>query len=367
MNTESQESRKQGSLFDAPNPVNEGQVRRTAEAFMDIASDIPEDAPIVEPVQQPRQPSVAQPVQDVAGPALNHVGKSLATSGLNLGPKYLDALSQLDAIQDTKAVSVQLPMAMKKVELTAITGAEEQALKTASVAPEAFLKKLNELLYNHTIFEDGSRPSFGEYLSGIYPPDKSTLIWGLLSASYVVLPDIERTCTECDQINLIKSVPKDLIHDDTFQKVWDNPISPADFTIKQEAFDGFVTLEFGIPNEKDRILVTGMIHPETMKGNIAKEGTIMSQLDALVYFTRSITVGEPGQQTVLTNLTQDIYPFIQNLSPKIADGIRAAVDLSIFDEYMPEFYLQTTCDHCGADQRAIVDPEMTFFRKSLAL
>ncbi len=357
--TQPQPQPQQKNLFDdIPNTISEQQTRRKSEAFADMAANIPDEV-----FQERIQPQPQVPAQ----PILNQVDKSRMNQNLHLGPKYLDALSQLDTIQDTKAIAVQLPMSLKKVEITAITGAEEQALKTASVAPESFLKKLNELLYNHTIFEDGSRPSFSDYLNEIYPPDKSALIWGLLSSSYVVLPELERTCTKCEKSNIIKSVPKDLIHDDTFTKIWDQDVPPAEYIVKQEAFDGFITFEFGIPTEKDRILITGMIHPETLKDNIIKEGTIMSQLDVLVFFTKSITVGEPGSQTVLTDLTQDIYPFLRNLSPKVADGIRAAVDLSIFDEYMPEFYIQTQCEHCGEQQKTIVDPEMTFFRKSLAL
>ncbi len=349
----------------------EHQSKRTSEAFMDMASNIPEEM-VKRDNHQETNPSMTQEEFQQQQPlnvqnSLNQTDKSRVNQGLNLGPKYLNALSQLDAITDTKAVSVQLPLSMKTVEMTAITGAEEQALKTASVAPESFLKKLNELLYNHTLFVDGARPTFNEYLGGIYPPDKSTLIWGLLSASYVVLPEMERLCDACEKPNIIKSVPKDLIHEDTFKRIWDKELPPAEYTVRQEVFDGYITFEFGIPTERDRVLITGMIHPETMKDNISKEGSVMSSLDMLVFFTRSITVGEPGSQTVLTDLTQDIYPFIRNLNPKIADGVRSTVDLTIFDDYMPDFYIESKCEHCGADQKAPVDPEITFFRKCLAL
>ncbi len=344
--------------------MQENQTRQTSEAFMDMASGISEDmarrGPMPEPKPEPRP-------EPRPGNTFEPTDRSRVDQGLNLGPKYLNALSQLDQITDTKAVSVQLPMSMKTVEMTAMTGAEEQALKTASVAPESFLRKLNELMYNHTIFVDGTRPTFNDYLTGIYPPDKAALIWGLLSSSYVVLPELERQCDKCKKTNVVKSVPKDLIHDDTFKRLWDKPQTPAEYTVRQEVFGGYITFELGIPNERDRILITGMIHPDTMKENVAKEGNVMSQMDMMVFFTRSITVGEPGNQTVLTDLTQDIYPFLINLNPKIADGIRSTVDLTIFDDYMPDFYLNSDCDHCGASQKILMDTEITMFRKTLAL
>ncbi len=355
----------QPNLFDTIPEINdqERQTQRTTEAFLDMANNIPEQP---EPEVVPTQPAPAKPSASLDN-SLNRVDKARMDTGPVLGPKYLEALNQLDVINDTKAISVQMPMNMQKVEMTAITGAEEQSLKTASVAPESFLKKLNELLYNHTIFLDDSRPTFNEYLSNIYPPDKAALIWGLMSASYVVLPELERECEVCAENYVVKSAPADLIHEDTFKRIWDQELSPADYTVTQSAFDGFVTFEFGIPTERDRIIITGMLHPETLKDNIAKSGTLLTQLDMLVYFTRSITVGEPGHQTILTDLAQDIYPFIQNLSPKVADGIRSSTDLSIFDEYMPEFYIESTCDHCGAPQRVEVDVELMFFRKSISI
>ncbi len=334
---------------------NERQTKRSAEAFLETASGIPEEMLNREPQRQ-SEPQNPTPVE-----------KSRVSSGLNLGPKYLDALSQLKTLEDTRAISVQLPMSLKTVEMTAITGVEEQALKTASVAPETFLKKLNELLYTHTTFMNGDKPTFSEFLDGIYPPDKAALIWGLLSSSYVVLPELERECTSCGSNYLIKSTPKELIHEDTFQKIWDHELSPAEFTVKQEAFNGYVTFEFGVPTEKDRIVITSLLQPEDIKNNVSKEGTILTQLDMLTFFTRSITVGDPGEETVLTDLTQDIYPFVRNLSPKIADGIRSEIDLSIFDEYMPNFYIETPCTHCGVTQKAEVDIELIYFRKSLSV
>ncbi len=360
--------------------LQENQTNQSAQAFIDMADTVGQTKQTSQTSQTegisnemlnrnlpPQNAQIQEPLATASTPSLSNIDKSGIDQGRNLGPKYLSALSQLDSIIDTKAIQVQLPMSMRNVELTAITGAEEQALKTASVAPDSFLKKLNELLYNHTVFVDGDKPTFNDFLLGVYPPDKATLIWGLLSSSYIVLPDMERTCDKCQKVNLIKSVPKELIHGDTFKKIWDKPLSPAEYTEKQDVFDGYVSFELGIPNERDRIIISSMIHPEQMKKNISNEGDIMSRLDMLVFFTRSITVGEPGNRTVLTDLTQDIYPFLNNLNPKIADGIRSKIDITVFDEYMPDFYITSTCSGCGNEQKINVDPEITLFRKSLAL
>ncbi len=370
-NTQHSNQGNQSTSFERPQRVDSNQydelmVKKNSEAFLNLASKIPENEPVVEPIQEQVPYTQEQAPHLQAEAHLNSMEKA-QTNSLNIGPSYMEALGKLGAIDNTKAIQVQLPISKKTIEMTSFNGAEEQSFKTASVSPEGFLKKLNELLFNHTVFNDGSRPTFNDFLSGLYPPDKATLIWGLISASYVVLPDVERECHSCGESYIIKSAPKDLMHEDTFENVWDQPLSPEEFTVKQEVFDGFITFEFGLPSEKDRIIITNMIHPESAKDNISREGSMMSQLDVLTFFTRSITVGEPGQQTVLTNLMQDIYPFLKNLSPKVADGVRSVVDLSIFDKYMPTFYVNATCDKCGVQEEVVTDIELVMFRKSLSI
>jgi len=347
---QNQQDTNSGIHMDPAN-VDISHVQRESEAFLRAAQGIPEE------VLQREQPSIEESIKS----NLNQ------RSSFNLGPKYLEALTQLDSINNTKAISIQLPMSLRKVEITSITGAEEQALKSVSVSPDSFLKKVNELLYNHTNFEDGSKPTFNEFLGEVYPPDKATMLWGLLNASYVVLPELERECTSCGQKYIIQSVPNDLVHEDTFKNVWDQSVSPSEYTIRQETFGGLIKFDFGIPTEKDRLLITSMLNPESLKNNISKEGSILSTLDVLTFFTKRIIVGDPGEETILTDLFQDIIPFLRNLSPKVADGIRSGIDLTVFDAYMPKFYTEKPCAHCGDMQKVEVDIELVYFRKSLAI
>jgi hypothetical protein len=37
-------------------------------------------------------------------------------------------------------------------------------------------------------------------------------------------------------------------------------VPPSEYTISQELFDGYIRFEFGIPNERNNIIITGMIH-----------------------------------------------------------------------------------------------------------
>jgi hypothetical protein len=343
--------------------TNELKTKMGAESLLDMADGIPDEKLSRDPIvgnqsQQPQSEAEKVLAQE------EQLANALAQN-VNIGPKYLQALQQVEKVSASRSLETELPILRKKVEITPITGAEEQILKTASITPESFLRKLNEMLYNHSTFSDNSKPSFKEFLGELFPPDKSVLIWGLLSSSYVVLPTIEKECDSCGKLYTIEGSPNYLMHSDTFEAVWDQDVSPAHYTIQQTVLDGFITFEFGLPSELDRIVITSLIDPDAVKATIEREGKQLTYMDTLVFFTKSITIDSDGTKTVLTDLAQDVYPFVKNLSPKITDAIRTQVDLSIFDKYMPNFYLKTTCDHCGAEEKVVVDPELTFFRKTL--
>lgn len=343
--------------FKPQNPEADIKAQKNADAFMQMAEDIENMAEA-----QPEQKTVN--TKD----SFDKIEAQKVKNSLpNIGPKYLSALESVLTIADIRSIEAQLPILKCKVEVSPLTGQEEQALRSSSVSPESFLKKLNELVYNHTTFSDREFTSFNDFLSSIYPPDKSILIWALMSASYLVLPTMEKECESCSQKYVIEGSPEELIHEDTLTKIWEHSDGPSVFTTTQYALDGQLGFEIGMPSERDRLVLAGMINPEKAKDNISKTGGLMSYADNLVFFTKAIMVGKDGDRIVLTNMQQDIYPFLHNLPPKISDAIKGSMDLSIFDEYMPKFYLDSRCDHCANQEKISIDPEIAFFRKAISL
>ncbi len=292
--------------------------------------------------------------------------KEQIQSGMPSGPKYMEALDSIMTLADIRAIEVELPILKTKVQVSPMTGQEEQALRTAAVSPESFLKKINELLYKHTSFESNF-VDFSDFLSKLFPPDKSMLIWALMSSTYMVLPTVDKECASCGKKYIIDSVPGDLIHGDTITEYWDKEQSPTDFTSTQSVLNGYINFEMAMPSEKDRVIITSMITPNQAKDNIEKTGSLLSFTDNLIFFTRSVAVGEENKRVVLTNAKQDIYPFLNNIPPKIKDAIHSGVDLTIFDKYMPKFYLESRCTNCQAKEKIDIDPEIAFFRKTISL
>ena len=356
---------------------------KSAQAFVDMAADLSNANHYQEQPQKPKSefrieepspspsPEVKEPIKTVN---MNErmqqsSNQEQAKSSLGLGPKYMDALNKIISIADIRSIETELPILNTKVEVSPLTGQEEQALKTASVSPEAFLKKINELLFNHTTFEKGQFTSYNEFLSNLYPPDKSILIWALMASTYLVLPTMEKKCDNCSKNYFIDASPADLLHPDSITKGWDKDLPISEYTEIQTVLDGFLGFEIGMPSERDRLVITKLINPEQAKNNIESTGGLLSYVDNLVFFTKVVIVGkaEDGDRDILTNTIQDIYPFLKNLPPKISDSIRNGIDLTVFDEYMPTFYIEAACDHCQTVEKIQVDPEISFFRKALSL
>jgi len=332
--------------FDKQGPE---RVEQKAEAFLNLADELPKQRLSVE------QPSIAPTNQEHA------------RSALNLGPSYLTALDTINKKADLHAFETDLPILKVPVAVGPLTGREEQTLKTSSVSTNKFLLEINKLLFTHSDFTGITFSNLDDFLENTFPPDKSMLVWALLTATYLKLPDMERNCTSCEQSYILESAPQDLIHPDSLPRVWDKPTSPNEYIEVQTAMGGFLTFEIGLPSEKTRIAITSVLAPSDTKENLKKNASLFGFVESLMYFTKSITVGEGGDRVVLTDPFQDIKPFLENLAPKIIDSIRSEIDVKIFDDYMPKFYLNATCTHCGVTEKVQTDPELSFFRKTILI
>jgi hypothetical protein len=341
--------------------------QRNAEAMLNLADEITQEFGQAPDSQPQLEPEPEEKIIRTKERVKASTAREQAKSRLPMGPKYMEALNHVTSVADIRAIESELPILKTKVEVTPLTGAEEQALKTAAVSPESFLKKLDELLFYHVKFQNIKFESYNQFLSNLFPPDKSILIWALLSATYLVLPTMEKECESCGESYLVDATPSDLIHDDTITKIWDSELPPSEDRVIQSALDGYLVFELGMPSERDKLVVAKLLNPEQAKDNISQTGGLLSYTDNLIFFTKTIIVGEGDERIVLTDLIQDIAPFLRNLPPKVADAVKNQIDLDLYGDYMPVFYLNTTCTKCGNQERIDVDPEIAFFRKAVSL
>lgn len=290
---------------------------------------------------------------------------SRAPVGMQLGPKYLSALEKVDSLSGIRAVSVELPILGTTVSVAPMSGQEEQEIRTSSSDPETFLNGINKILFSHSTFNNLQFESYDDFLNNFYPSDKSLMIWALLASSYSTLPTMRKQCGKCGEIYEVSLKPEDVMKPDGLPSPWDKDQNPKEFRIHKEILDGHIQFELGLPSEKDRMTMAALYNAAQIKNNINQTGNILSYVDNLTFFIKKIVIKD-DQDIVLTNMVQDIYPFMSNLSPKIKDMIQDEITLTEFDDYTTTFYEDVTCDHCGNPEKIEIVPEVEFFRKALS-
>lgn len=337
-------------------PINQEYVNPTPSIAgaptLDSGTHVPSGAPQPQAVQQPQE--YREPLPRSSAP------------GMILGPKYLSALDKVNSMADIRSFSTQLPIIGGTATVSPLTGAEEQVLRTSSTDPEGFLTSINKIIYDHTTFSNATFDSFEDFLAKFYPQDKSLLIWALLAASYSNLPAMQKRCGKCQEVYEVNLKPEDIMKADGLPSMWEEDKAPEDFRVIKTILDGSIIFEIGLPSEKDRVLLSSLYNAEQVKKNIEQTGTVLSYVDNLTFFIKRVIIKDPDGDIILSNILQDIYPFMKNLSPKVKDLVQNAIDLKEFDKYVTDFYEILTCDHCGARERIEMVPEVEFFRKALS-
>ena len=353
-----QEINQDNELKLTKDPSAETNARKKAQEFLDMAEQLAEQGSVD---VKPNKP-------EIQSTSIDDVHRQLKESkSPKMGPKFLEALTSITDLADIHAVELELPLLRTKVEVTPLTGEEELALKTAAVTPESFLNKLDELIFKHSSFKGIEFENYLDFLENIYPPDKSMLVWGLLNATYMILPSMEITCNSCGENNIVEAAPAEMLHTDTIKNLWDNPLHPREYIAVQKLLDGKLVFSLSMPSERKRLEISKIITAADAKKNVQQNNNFANYMDNILFFIVSVAVGEGKDAIIMTDIIQDIKPFLKNLPPKISDVIKNELDLMIFDEYLPNFYITTKCKHCGAEEDISVDPELTFFRKSLSV
>lgn len=292
---------------------------------------------------------------------------ALNSMNMQIGPKYLNALERVNSISNLKSIEVQLPIIGGTAFVSPMTSKEEQELRTARVSTNGFLDKITELLYKHTKFKDKEYDSLGSFSRDLYTSDKSMLVWAIMAASYSKLPTIARACENCGSTIEAKLDPGDVLKEDGLPKLWDKDVPPSEYTITKSIMDGAITFELSMPNDAERSELSTLFAPSTTKKNIAETGDIFSYYVNLIFFIKKVQIKGEDEDIILTNRIQDIYPFMQELNPKVKDIIMGEINIDEFEEYIPKFYEDVPCPSCNNLERFYVYPEIEFFRKALSI
>ncbi len=285
-------------------------------------------------------------------------------------PAFMDALDKVSKLANINSQETDLVIVREKVEVMPLAGDEEQALKTGNVTLSKFIKNFNQLLFDKLKLQDDTQfKDYETFLKLLTPQDKALLIYAFSLSSFKKLGTIGKICEHCDQEFPVDVIPEELWHDDSAPAAWEHGDNPFDYRVPQVFLDGALEIYFKLPTEYDRIQLMDMLE-NNIKDNLDATGSTFSVLDTIAFFCDKIIIidaDKKGKNTELTNLTEEIFPFLHNLPAKIKDDVYEIVDLEIFDKYMPNLYQKARCSRCHKENKVSVNIETEFFRKAVLL
>lgn len=285
-------------------------------------------------------------------------------------PAFMDALDKVSKLANINSQETDLVIVREKVEVLPLAGDEEQALKTGNITLSTFIKNFNKLLFSKLKLQENTQfKDYETFLKLLTPQDKALLIYAFSLSSFKKLGTVGKICEHCEQEFPVDIIPEELWHKDSAPKAWDKGENPFDYRVPQVFLDGALEIYFKLPTEFDRIRLMDMLE-NNIKDNLETSGSTFSVLDTIAFFCDKIVIIDAdgkGKNQELTDLTEEIFPFLHNLPAKIKDDVFDSVDLEIFDDYMPNLYQEAKCTRCHKNNKVIVNIETEFFRKAVLL
>jgi hypothetical protein len=138
---------------------------------------------------------------------------------LNIMPKYMQAISAIEKLSGSGEVEIDLPMLRTSAIVRPIDGGDDMKMKTLRTSGATFIKNFNDLLMLHTSFNDIKFSNLKDFQEHLTPPDKSLLVYALLTSTFTKLPEKTINCPECEAPVAIDKMPSEMLHDDTFKKM----------------------------------------------------------------------------------------------------------------------------------------------------
>jgi len=279
----------------------------------------------------------------------------------------------------SESIEVYLPGLKTNAVISPIKNIEDLNIKTKNVTFYQFLKDLNSIIYTHTLIKDNPLSMYFETLEDfeqkILPIDRTLLIYILIKNSFTNLTNYNLVCENCEKEflgdlstdNLDFEFKKDVFH-----------ARLQNYTLTKEFLNGKLEFDLGFNPEETRLKLLKKSNDEEVKDNLEKEETLISVLDNLILFIKSIKVYKndkrikTGKKLIVEiNYEKDgfdeVYDFIHNLPLKLKDSIINNMSLEELEEFSPSFFVNEVCPYCGHINKITISPEIEFFRKALSL
>ena len=188
------------------------------------------------------------------------------------------------------------------------------------------------------------------------------LVYGLLSATFIELPERTFTCPVCNKPTTSALNPQSMLDVKSIVK-WSKDEFVADYYQRVEVIKDALYIDFGVPNEEDKISLLNKTSNDELRQTLETEGEIFNTLETIVMVTKRIIVKKPdGTDIVLDDKLNDIYEFIMNADLNTQQNIILAFKEVDIDIKEPNYQFSIKCEHCdNVFPWKGVSPEAQFF------
>jgi len=162
-----------------------------------------------------------------------------------------NALNKLKNYQKIRSQTVFCPIIRKEIIVSPLTVGDDIHIRTMVVSPERYDDELSKMIFDHMEVPGVDALNFDDFTENVSQFDKKYLLWGIFSATYAKITDVDVTCPSCKKDFKTTIMAEDLIHDDTMV-VWEEDVTFKEFSIETEyAISDEVSLHFhmSIPSE----------------------------------------------------------------------------------------------------------------------
>jgi len=288
-----------------------------------------------------------------------------------------NALNKLKNYQKIRSQTVFCPIIRKEIIISPLTVGDDIHIRTMVVSPERYDDELSKMIFDHMEVPGTESLNFDDFVENVSQFDKKYLLWGIFSATYAKITDVDVTCPSCKKDFKTTIMADDLIQDDTMT-VWEEDVPFQQFSIETDfAISDSVNLRFhmSIPSINKHLSTLKSISADKMRENFDKFNAIMSKSDELMLITSHAELietipakeegGEPIVEIDIIESQLDLHSLFDVYVPLEAEELLVDAYNKYFEKYNPVFKNECKCEHCGHGFDFPVDIEMALFKRFL--
>jgi len=273
------------------------------------------------------------------------------------------ALELINQIVEKDAVKINTPISKKTYIVTPLQGEDDIVLKKSIKSNAEFVENLVKVICKHAKKEDGKYAVFNEFVKENSMQDLTSLVYGLLCATYKEEKEYKFICNSCGKENVVKNLKYSnfKLKGQTWDK--EEPFYSYRYKIEYKVNDN-LTLEFitKLPTIYDTIQTSKVLNKEfAANENFLDIPLIDLALAITDEFVIKIKNNDNVQEKKYTNV-YDLKILFEKLPESILSFVKDKYN-EHFSKYITYYAYNAKCEFCTSENELVLNPEITLLTK----